>query len=95
MKTCNPEGPVMIYISKMTPAADKGRFYAIGRIFSGTISSGLPVRVMGPDFKPDDQKPKDLYLTKLSGYVGHNLHLINYILHSYSSIKITILKCKI
>lgn len=67
MKSCDPDGPVMIYVSKMTPAADKGRFYAIGRVFSGTISSGLPVRIMGPDYKPDCAKKKDLYQKKLSG----------------------------
>lgn len=67
MKSCDPNGPVMVYISKMTPAPDKGRFYAIGRVFSGTISSGLPVRIMGPDYKPDTPKSRDLFLKKLSG----------------------------
>ena len=67
MKNCDPKGPVMMYISKMVPAADKGRFYAVGRVFSGTVCSGLPVRIMGPDYKPDSAKSKDLYMKKLSG----------------------------
>jgi elongation factor 2 len=38
IKTCNPDGPLSIFISKMIP--DAGRFYAFGRVFSGTVSSG-------------------------------------------------------
>ena len=67
MKNCDPDGPVMMYVSKMVPAADKGRFYAVGRVFSGTVTSGLEVRIMGPDYTPDSGKSKDLYHKKLSG----------------------------
>ncbi|KAK7494549.1 hypothetical protein BaRGS_00014202 [Batillaria attramentaria] len=67
MCNCDPEGPLMMYVSKMVPASDKGRFYAVGRVFSGVVSSGLNVRIMGPDYKPDSGKSKDLYLKKLSG----------------------------
>ena len=31
----------MMYVSKMVPTSDKGRFYAFGRVFSGTIATGL------------------------------------------------------
>lgn len=51
MRNCDPKGPLMIYISKMIPAADKGRFYAFGRVFSGTVASGQRVRIMGANFK--------------------------------------------
>merc|ERR1712133_226317 len=37
IKTCNPEAPLMMYISKMVPTSDKGRFYAFGRVFSGIV----------------------------------------------------------
>ena len=30
----------MIFISKMVPTNDKGRFYAFGRVFSGTVATG-------------------------------------------------------
>ncbi|CAM6000739.1 unnamed protein product [Sphagnum balticum] len=40
MRACDPKGPLMIYISKMVPSTDKGRFYAFGRVFSGTVASG-------------------------------------------------------
>lgn len=42
----------MVFISKMIPTNDKGRFYAFGRVFSGTIKSGQKVRIMGPNYKP-------------------------------------------
>lgn len=51
MYNCDPKGPVMIYISKMVPSTDKGRFVAFGRIFSGTVAAGLKVKIMGPNYK--------------------------------------------
>jgi elongation factor 2 len=59
MKTCNPDGPLMMYISKMVPTSDKGRFYAFGRVFSGKIATGQKVRIMGPNYTPG--KKEDLY----------------------------------
>ncbi|KAF9111693.1 Elongation factor 2 [Mortierella sp. AM989] len=48
--SCNPEGPLMLYVSKMVPTSDKGRFYAFGRVFSGTIRADLKVRIQGPNY---------------------------------------------
>ena len=42
----------MIFISKMIPTNDKGRFYAFGRVFAGTVSTGQKVRIMGPNYTP-------------------------------------------
>ncbi len=50
MRDCDASGPLMMYISKMVPTSDKGRFYAFGRVFSGTVSMGQKVRIMGPNF---------------------------------------------
>ncbi|KAF9100731.1 Elongation factor 2 [Mortierella sp. AM989] len=47
---CDPEGPLMLYVSKMVPTSDKGRFYAFGRVFSGTVRAGLKVRIQGPNY---------------------------------------------
>jgi elongation factor 2 len=52
IKQCNPDGPLMVFISKMVPTNDKGRFYAFGRVFSGTVSTGQKVRIMGPNYVP-------------------------------------------
>ncbi len=59
MKNCDPQGPLMMYISKMVPAADKGRFFAFGRVFSGKIGTGMKCRIMGPNYTPG--KKEDLY----------------------------------
>ena len=58
-RTCDAQGPLMAYISKMVPTSDKGRFYAFGRVFSGTIATGQKVRIMGPNFVPGSKT--DLY----------------------------------
>jgi translation elongation factor EF-G len=34
----------MMYISKMIPTSDKGRFVAFGRVFAGTVATGKKVR---------------------------------------------------
>lgn len=44
----------------MIPASDNGRFYAFGRVFSGKVSTGMKVRIMGPNYIPGEKK--DLYL---------------------------------
>merc|ERR1711862_986764 len=41
-----------MYVSKMVPTSDKGRFYAFGRVFSGTIATGQKVRIQGSHYKP-------------------------------------------
>jgi len=58
MKACDSNGPLMMYVSKMVPTSDKGRFYAFGRVFSGTIATGMKARLMGPNYIPG--KKEDL-----------------------------------
>jgi elongation factor 2 len=60
---CDKDGPLMMYVSKMVPTSDKGRFYAFGRVFSGTVSTGQKVRIMGPNYVPGNKK--DLYLKSI------------------------------
>ncbi|KAL2642591.1 hypothetical protein R1flu_010178 [Riccia fluitans] len=60
IRNCDPEGPLMLYVSKMIPASDKGRFFAFGRVFAGKVSTGLKVRIMGPNYVPGQKK--DLYV---------------------------------
>jgi elongation factor 2 len=56
MRACSPSGPLMMYISKMVPTSDKGRFHAFGRVFSGTIATGSKVRIQGPHYKPGSKE---------------------------------------
>lgn len=53
----------MIYVSKMVKSNDKGRFYAFGRVFSGTAKSGQKVRIMGPNYVPGKQQ--DLFIKSI------------------------------
>merc|ERR1712178_407418 len=67
-KNCNAEGPLMMYVSKMVPSSDKGRFYAFGRVFSGKCGTGQKVRIMGPNFvhgKKEDLFNKSIQRTIL------------------------------
>jgi elongation factor 2 len=59
IKNCDPKGPLMMYVSKMVPTTDKSRFFAFGRVFSGTIATGMKVRIQGPNYIPG--KKDDLY----------------------------------
>ena len=52
MRDCDSAGPLMMYISKMVPTADPGRFYGFGRVFSGKVATGQKVRIMGPNYVP-------------------------------------------
>ncbi|GJN18241.1 hypothetical protein PR202_gb05381 [Eleusine coracana subsp. coracana] len=60
IRNCDPEGPLMLYVSKMIPASEKGRFFAFGRVFSGKVATGMKVRIMGPNYVPGQKK--DLYV---------------------------------
>jgi len=59
IKACDPNGPLMMYVSKMVPTSDKGRFYAFGRVFAGKVATGQKCRIMGPNYVPG--KKEDLY----------------------------------
>ncbi|KAI9352497.1 eukaryotic translation elongation factor 2 [Zopfochytrium polystomum] len=68
IKNCDPDGPLMLYVSKMVPSSDKGRFYAFGRVFSGTVRAGQKVRIQGPNYVPgkkDDLLVKNVQRTVL------------------------------
>merc|ERR1712066_1027592 len=64
IKACDPKACLMMYISKMVPTSDKGRFYAFGRVFSGTVKTGLRCRIMGPNYVPGGSKT-DLYVKQI------------------------------
>ena len=58
----------MMYISKMVPSSDKGRFYAFGRVFSGTVATDLKCHIMGPNYVPE--KKEDLFFKQIQRWVG-------------------------
>lgn len=63
IKSCDPNAPLMLYISKMVPTSDKGRFFAFGRVFSGTVKAGLKVRIQGPNYVPGTKN--DLFVKSI------------------------------
>jgi len=63
MMECKSDGPLMMYVSKMVPTSDKGRFHAFGRVFSGTIATGSKVRIQGPHYKPGSKE--DLHIKNI------------------------------
>ncbi|OJJ47229.1 hypothetical protein ASPZODRAFT_132197 [Penicilliopsis zonata CBS 506.65] len=60
IRDCDAKAPLMLYVSKMVPTSDKGRFYAFGRVYAGTVRSGLKVRIQGPNYLPG--KKDDLFI---------------------------------
>jgi elongation factor 2 len=56
MRACDKNSGLMMYVSKMVPTSDKGRFYAFGRVFAGTIATGQKVRIQGPHYKPGSKE---------------------------------------
>merc|ERR1719156_414829 len=68
IRACDRNGPLMMYVSKMVPTSDKGRFYAFGRVFSGTNATGQKVRIQGSNYKPgskEDLNVKNIQRTVL------------------------------
>jgi elongation factor 2 len=63
VRNCDPDGPLMLYISKMVATSDNGRFYAYGRVFAGVVKTGETVRILGPDYVPG--KKRDLFVKKI------------------------------
>jgi len=68
IRNCDRDAPLMMYVSKMVPTSEKGRFYAFGRVFSGIVAGGQTVRIQGPDFiqgKKTDLQVKKIQRTVL------------------------------
>jgi elongation factor 2 len=67
IREADPNGPLMMYVSKMVPTPDKGRFFAFGRVFAGTLVSGQKVRILGANY--EHGKKEDLYVKNIQRIV--------------------------
>ncbi|RHX98192.1 hypothetical protein DYB25_000478, partial [Aphanomyces astaci] len=56
MLACDPAGPLMINIVKLYSSSDGTSFSAFGRVYSGSVSSGQRVKVLGESYSPDDDE---------------------------------------
>jgi elongation factor 2 len=63
IRDCNPNGPLVVYISKMEPTSDKGCFYTFGRVFSGSVRASPKIRIQGPNYVPG--KKDDLFVKSI------------------------------
>ena len=62
IKTCDPEGPLTFYVTLMVPTGEGGRFYAFGRVFSGTMRQGQKVTILDTNYEYGGKK--DIYTNK-------------------------------
>ncbi|CAF5030226.1 unnamed protein product, partial [Rotaria sp. Silwood1] len=63
IQSCDSNGPLMIYISKIIPTLNKSHYYAFGRVFSGVVKSNEHVRILGPNYVPGTRE--DLYIKNI------------------------------
>ncbi|EGG22886.1 elongation factor 2 [Cavenderia fasciculata] len=66
IKNCDPNGPLMVYVSKMI-LSDGGRLVSFGRVFSGTLSTDQQVRILGSNYEKGSSE--DLSVTTIPGTV--------------------------
>ena len=77
MKSCDKEGPLMIYFTKMLKAESKEEV-VLGRIFSGTLVKNYSVEVLGNDYVNGESH--DLYRGEILDYFvvqGNRLYQYN------------------
>ena len=56
MTSCDPEGPLMLHITKLYPTQDATVFHAFGRVMCGTLYAGQQVRILGENYSLDDEE---------------------------------------
>uniref|UniRef100_A0AAQ4NZY4 116 kDa U5 small nuclear ribonucleoprotein component n=1 Tax=Gasterosteus aculeatus aculeatus TaxID=481459 RepID=A0AAQ4NZY4_GASAC len=56
MTECDPDGPLMCHTTKMYSTEDGVQFHAFGRVLSGTIQAGQPVKVLGENYTLEDEE---------------------------------------
>ncbi|KAJ7064351.1 eukaryotic translation elongation factor 2 [Mycena amicta] len=68
IRDCDASGPLVLFVSKMVPTSERGRFFAFGRVFSGTVRTGQSVRIQGPHYVPGSgggkKDKEDLFVGK-------------------------------
>ncbi|CZT17826.1 probable U5 snRNP component Snu114, putative [Ramularia collo-cygni] len=56
MLACDPEGPLVVHITKLFSTQDAQGFHSFGRVMSGTARPGQQVRVLGEGYSIDDEE---------------------------------------
>lgn len=60
----NVEGPLVIQVAKLISSSSAQGFTALGRVYSGTVSRGETVRVLGENYSIEDEE--DMAFAKVS-----------------------------
>jgi 116 kDa U5 small nuclear ribonucleoprotein component len=56
MQSCDPNGPVVVHITKLYHTPDAQDFRAFGRVMSGTVKKGSQLKVLGEGYSPEDEE---------------------------------------
>lgn len=56
MIKCDPNGPLVMYVTKLFSTVDAKAFLSLGRVMSGTVRPGMQVRVLGQGYSIDDEE---------------------------------------
>lgn len=54
------KGPLMCHTTKMYSTDDGVQFHAFGRVLSGTIHAGQPVKVLGENYTLEDEEDSQI-----------------------------------
>ncbi|KAJ7269333.1 Calreticulin family-domain-containing protein [Mycena haematopus] len=93
MKACNPEGPVMVQVTKLYQTTDAQSFRAFGRVMSGTVRKGMEIKVLGEEIPAGNLVllgGVDASITKTATLAGvdiqDDLHIFRPIKHMTQSV---------
>ena len=56
LRVCDPEGPVVVQVTKLYHTTDAQSFRAFGRVMSGTLRKGMDIKVLGEGYSPEDEE---------------------------------------
>ena len=56
MVACDPDGPLVVQVTKLYQTIDALDFRAFGRVLSGTVRPGTEVKVLGEGYSQDDEE---------------------------------------
>ncbi|XP_047657065.1 116 kDa U5 small nuclear ribonucleoprotein component [Tachysurus fulvidraco] len=60
MTECDSDGPLMCHTTKMYSTDDGVQFHAFGRVLSGTLQAGQPVKVLGENYTLEDEEDSQI-----------------------------------
>jgi len=64
ISSCDADGLLRVYVSKLYATHDAKSFQAFGKVYCGTLQAGQKLRVLGSEFSQDDQE--DMSVVKIA-----------------------------